>query len=62
MVDLTEDRARSSAATVRGAAQSADTESFLDADPLAPARGIMVALLLSVPLWALIGLALWFIL
>jgi hypothetical protein len=33
-----------------------------DSDPLAPARGIAVGLLLSAPLWALIGLGVWFIL
>jgi hypothetical protein len=33
-----------------------------DSDPLAPARSIAVGLLLSAPLWALIGLGVWFIL
>lgn len=31
-------------------------------DPLAPSRGIVVGLLLSVPLWAFIGLGVWFVL
>lgn len=30
-------------------------------DPLAPARGILLGCLLSVPLWALIGCAVWLV-
>ena len=37
------------------------TASCEDTDPRAPARGIVVGLLLSVPLWALFGLGIWFI-
>jgi hypothetical protein len=33
-----------------------------DSDPLAPARGIAVGIALSVPFWALTGLAVWFVL
>jgi hypothetical protein len=33
-----------------------------DSDLLAPARGLVVGLLLSVPLWALVGLGIWFVL
>jgi hypothetical protein len=40
-------------------AQCADTDQDIDTDPLVPARGIIVGLLLSVPLWALIGLGIW---
>jgi hypothetical protein len=37
------------------------TASYEDSDLQAPARGIVVGLLLSVPLWALFGLGIWFI-
>ena len=43
------------------AASSVGTASYDDSDPRAPARGIVVALFLSVPLWALFGLGIWFI-
>ena len=33
-----------------------------DSDLLAPARGVLVGLLISVPLWALIGLGIWLVL
>ncbi len=36
-----------------------DPAHYVDTDPLTPARGVMVALLVSVPLWTLIGLAVW---
>jgi hypothetical protein len=42
-------------------ASSVGTASYDDSDPRAPARGIVVGLLLSVPLWALFGLGIWFI-
>jgi hypothetical protein len=46
---------------LREPAECADGLDF-DSDPLAPARGIVVGLLLSVPLWGLIGLGVWFVL
>lgn len=49
---------------LREFAQFVDDPDF-DADPLTPARGIFrgifVGLLLSVPLWSLIGLGVWFV-
>jgi hypothetical protein len=47
---------------LRGAAQDVDTDPDIDyTTDLAAARGIAVATCLSVPLWALIGLAGWWI-
>jgi hypothetical protein len=43
-------------------AQCVDTVLDKATDPLAPSRGIVVGLLLSVPLWAFIGLGVWFVL
>jgi hypothetical protein len=43
------------------AASCVGTASYDDSDLQAPARGIVVGLLLSVPLWALFGLGFWFI-
>jgi hypothetical protein len=43
------------------AASYADIVSYEDTDPRPPARGIVIGLLLSVPLWALFGLGIWFI-
>jgi hypothetical protein len=44
---------------LRAPAQFVDTELDMDADPLVAARGMAVAVLLSVPLWALVGLVAW---
>jgi hypothetical protein len=38
-----------------------DTGQDVDTDPLAPTHGIVAGLVLSVPLWALIGLGVWLI-
>lgn len=46
---------------LRDPAQCVDAASCEDSDLQAPARGIVVGLLLSVPLWALFGLGIWFI-
>jgi hypothetical protein len=46
---------------LRKPTQFVDTELNSNTDPLAPARGILVGLLLSVPFWALVGLGVWFI-
>ena len=42
-------------------AQCVETVPDTATDPLAPSRGIAVGLVLSVPLWAFIGLGVWFI-
>jgi hypothetical protein len=44
----------------RSSGQFVDTALFSDTDALAPARGVLVGLLLSVCLWFVIGLGLWF--
>ena len=44
---------------LRDPARCVDTDQ--DTDPLAPARGVVFGLLLSVALWALIGLGVWLI-
>jgi hypothetical protein len=41
--------------------KSADIDADEDTDNLAPGRGIVVGLLLSVSLWVMIGLGVWFI-
>jgi hypothetical protein len=43
------------------AASCVGTASYEDSDPRAPARGIVVALFLSIPLWTLFGLGIWLI-
>jgi hypothetical protein len=42
-------------------AKSVDIDPDEDCDPLATGRGIVVGLLFSVPLWSIIGLAIWLI-
>ncbi len=32
-----------------------------DDDPIAPARGVALGLLIVIPLWALIGCAIWYV-
>jgi hypothetical protein len=44
---------------LREPAQFVDTELDTEADTLVAARGIAVAVLLSVPLWGLVGLVAW---
>jgi hypothetical protein len=46
---------------LRDPAPCVGTASYEDSDPGAPARGIVVGLLLSIPLWTLFGLGIWFI-
>ena len=43
------------------AASCVGAASYEDTDPRAPARGVVVALFLSIPLWAVFGLGIWFI-
>jgi len=47
---------------LRDPVQCVDTDLDIDTDPLAPARGVVFGLLLSVLVWALVGLGVWLIL
>jgi hypothetical protein len=46
---------------LREPAQCVDIAPDDAADPLVPARGIVVGLLISVPIWGVIGLGFWFV-